>query len=112
MAEVTVDGEAVAEAEADEEGEAVVAAPAPRARGQDRQGWQAGAEEEEAADGEEENPADTGPDRKKLPALLRAAQGHDKFMKSLIKNGSDHKTTVRLRKQLADTMMRLSSRRA
>jgi RNA polymerase primary sigma factor len=107
--EVTVDGEAVAEAEADEEGEAVVAAPAAKGKAaKGAKGGKPGAEEEEAADGEEENPIDTGPDPEEAArhfSDLRKA--HDKAMKSLIKNGVEHKTTIRLRKQLVESMMRL-----
>jgi RNA polymerase primary sigma factor len=107
--EVTADGEAVAEAEADEEGEAPAA---PAAKGgkpaKGAKGGKPGAEEEEAADGEEENPADTGPDPEEAARLFNELRkAHDKALKSLIKNGSDHKTTARLRKQLVETMMRL-----
>ena len=107
--EVTVDGEAVAEAEADEEGEIEAPAAAKGKAAKGAKGAKPGAEEEEeSADGEAENPADTGPDPEEAArhfAELRKA--HDKFMKSLVKNGSEHKSTARLRKSLADTMMRL-----
>jgi len=103
--EVTADGEAVAEAEAEEEAE-IVAPPAAKAKGAKAKGSEE--EEEEGGDGEAENPADTGPDPEEAArhfAELRKA--HDKAVKSLVKNGSEHKTTQRLRKQLAETLMRL-----
>ncbi|HLW73988.1 MAG TPA: RNA polymerase sigma factor RpoD [Gammaproteobacteria bacterium] len=102
--EVTVDGLAVAEAEADEEGEVEV----PVVKGKAAKGAKASAEEEEAADGEEENPIDTGPDPEEAARHFKNLfKAHDKAVKSLIKNGSQHKTTIRLRKQLAETLMRL-----
>src|SRR5215469_2563074 len=103
--EVTVDGEAVAESEAEEEAE-VVAAPA--AKGKGAKGKGAEEEEEEGGDGEAENPADTGPDPEEAARHFKALfKAHDKVVKSLIKNGSQHKTTIRLRKQLAEEMMTL-----
>ncbi|HEX2668610.1 MAG TPA: RNA polymerase sigma factor RpoD [Gammaproteobacteria bacterium] len=107
--EVTVDGEAVAEAEADEEGEVEAPAAAKGKPAKAAKGAKPGAEEEEeSADGDAENPADTGPDPEEAARhFSELRKAHDKAMKSLIKNGVDHKTTVRLRKQLVETMMRL-----
>src|SRR5215469_2447978 len=106
--EVTVDGEAVAEAEADEEGELEVPAAAA-AKGKAAKAAKGGnEEEEEGGDGEAENPADTGPDPEEAARHFKAlGKAHDKVIKSLIKNGSQHKTTIRLRKQLAEEMMTL-----
>jgi RNA polymerase primary sigma factor len=103
--EVTVDGEAVALAEAEEEGELEV----PAAKGaKGAKGGKPGAEDEEAADGEEENHIDTGPDPEEAARRFNdLRKAHDKAVKSLVKNGSEHKTTQRLRKQLAETLMRL-----
>ncbi|MGE5625429.1 MAG: RNA polymerase sigma factor RpoD [Bacillota bacterium] len=101
---VTADGEAVAEAEAEEEGEIEV--PAAKAKGAKAKGGEE--DEEEGGDGEAENPADTGPDPEEAARHFKALfKAHDKVVKSLIKNGSQHKTTMRLRKQLAETLMRL-----
>ncbi|HEV7165695.1 MAG TPA: RNA polymerase sigma factor RpoD [Gammaproteobacteria bacterium] len=101
--EVTLDGEAVAEAEAEEDGEVEV----PVVKGKAVKGAK-GAEEEEAGDGEAENPADTGPDPEEAARIFKElGKLHDKAVKSLAKNGSQHKTTARLRKQLAETMMKL-----
>jgi RNA polymerase primary sigma factor len=108
MAEVTVDGEAVALAEAEEDGELEVPAAAAAKGAKGAKGAKAGAEEEEAADGEEENPIDTGPDPEEAARRFNdLRKAHDKAVKSLVKNGSEHKTTQRLRKQLAETLMRL-----
>ncbi len=107
MAEVTVDGEAVALAEAEEDGEVEVpAAPIKGAKGV--KGAKAGEEEEESADGDAENPADTGPDPAEAARIFKElGKLHDKVVKSLAKNGTQHKTTMRLRKQLAETLMLL-----
>ncbi|HSN18357.1 MAG TPA: RNA polymerase sigma factor RpoD [Gammaproteobacteria bacterium] len=107
--EVTVDGEAVAEAEADEEGDAPAPAAAKGKPGKPAKGAKAGAEEEEeSADGEAENPADTGPDPEEAARhFSELRKAHDKALKSLVKNGVEHKSTIRLRKQLVETMMRL-----
>ncbi|HET7176851.1 MAG TPA: RNA polymerase sigma factor RpoD, partial [Gammaproteobacteria bacterium] len=109
--EVTVDGEAVAESEADEEGELEVpAAAAAAAKGKGAKAAAKGGneEEEEGGDGEAENPADTGPDPEEAARHFKAlGKLHDKAVKSLAKNGSQHKTTIRLRKQLAEEMMTL-----
>ena len=105
--EVTLDGEAVAEAEAEEDGELEVPAAAG-AKGKGAKGAKAAEEEEESADGEAENPADTGPDPEEAARIFKElGKFHDKVVKSLAKNGSQHKTTIRLRKQLAETMMKL-----
>ncbi|HEV2112036.1 MAG TPA: sigma-70 family RNA polymerase sigma factor, partial [Gammaproteobacteria bacterium] len=103
--EVTLDGETVAEAEAEEDGELEVPA-APKAKG--AKGAKGNEEEEEGGDGEAENPIDTGPDPEEAARHFKAlAKLHDKVVKSLAKNGSQHKTTIRLRKQLADELMTL-----
>ncbi|HSC47718.1 MAG TPA: RNA polymerase sigma factor RpoD, partial [Gammaproteobacteria bacterium] len=100
--EVTADGEAVAEHEAAEDEDAI---PVVAAKGKGAKG---AAEEEEAADGEEENPVDTGPDPEEAARHFKDLfKLHDKVLKSLAKNGTAHKTTIRLRKQLAETLMRL-----
>ncbi|HEV2213421.1 MAG TPA: RNA polymerase sigma factor region1.1 domain-containing protein, partial [Gammaproteobacteria bacterium] len=107
--EVTADGEAVAEAEADEEGELEVpAAAAAKGKGAKAAAKGGNEEEEEGGDGEAENPADTGPDPEEAARHFKAlGKLHDKVVKSLTKNGSQHKTTIRLRKQLAEEMMTL-----
>ncbi len=104
---VTVDGEAVAAEEAAED-EEDTAPVAKGAKGKPAKGAKAGAEDEEAAEGEEENPIDTGPDPAEAARHFNDLRKvHAKALKSLAGNGSQHKTTIRLRKQLAETMMRL-----
>jgi RNA polymerase primary sigma factor len=104
--EVTMDGAAVAEAEADEEGEVEV--PAAAAKGKGAKAAKGGEDEEEEGGDEAENPADTGPDPEEAARHFKAlGKLHDKVVKSLAKNGTQHKTTIRLRKQLADEMLTL-----
>src|SRR5580698_8813782 len=101
--EVTLDGEAVAEAEAEEDGEVEV----PVIKGKSAKGGKEGEEEEGAAD-EDASPVDTGPDPAEAARIFKElGKLHDKVVKSLAKNGTQHKTTMRLRKQLAETLMLL-----
>jgi RNA polymerase primary sigma factor len=106
--EVTVDGEAVAESEAEEDGELEVPA-ASKGKGAKAAKGAKGPEDEEEEGGEDaENPADTGPDPEEAARHFKElGKLHDKVVKSLAKNGSQHKTTIRLRKQLAESMMTL-----
>src|SRR5579859_1444046 len=103
--EVTLDVEAVAESEAEDEGAGGVTV-ATKCKG--AKGAKAGEEEEEGGDDEAENPADTGPDPEEAARHFKAlGKLHDKVVKSLAKNGTQHKTTIRLRKQLVDELMTL-----
>ncbi|MGH8397627.1 MAG: RNA polymerase sigma factor RpoD [Gammaproteobacteria bacterium] len=69
----------------------------------------AGDDEEEEGDADaEESPVDTGPDPEE--AARRFAQLkklHDKVVKTIAKHGTAHKSTIRVRKQLAETLMQL-----
>jgi RNA polymerase primary sigma factor len=101
--EVTLDGEAVAEAEAEEDGEVEV----PVVKGKSAKGGKEG-EEEDGATEEDASPVDTGPDPAEAARIFKElGKLHDKVVKSLAKNGTQHKTTMRLRKQLAETLMLL-----
>ena len=101
--EVTLDGEAVAEAEAEEDGEVEV----PVIKGKSAKGGKEGEEEDGATD-EDASPVDTGPDPAEAARIFKElGKLHDKVVKSLAKNGTQHKTTMRLRKQLAETLMLL-----
>ncbi|MDE2346675.1 MAG: RNA polymerase sigma factor RpoD, partial [Gammaproteobacteria bacterium] len=65
-------------------------------------------EDEDSNSDDDANPADTGPDP--VESARRFAQLkklHDKVLKAIIKHGTAHKSTIRVRKQLTDAVMQL-----
>ncbi|MGB9428401.1 MAG: RNA polymerase sigma factor RpoD [Gammaproteobacteria bacterium] len=67
----------------------------------------AGEDEESDADAES-NPADTGPDPEETARrFAQLKKLHDKAVKTIVKHGTAHKSTIRVRKQLAETLMQL-----
>ncbi len=65
-------------------------------------------DEEEGEADAEASPVDTGPDPEE--AARRFAQlkkSHDKVVKTIAKHGTAHKSTIRVRKQLAESLMQL-----
>ena len=63
-------------------------------------------EDDESADGEDASPVDTGPDPEEAAArFAELRKVHEKAVRAIAKHGTEHKTTIRLRKQLAESLM-------
>jgi RNA polymerase primary sigma factor len=63
-------------------------------------------DESDSDDGEDASPVDTGPDPEEAArrfAELRKL--HEKAVRAIAKHGTEHKSTIRLRKQLAESLM-------
>src|SRR5574337_190515 len=68
-----------------------------------------GDEEDEDSDADaESNPADTGPDPEETARrFAQLKKLHDKTIKAILKHGTAHKSTMRVRKQLVEALMQL-----
>ena len=68
-----------------------------------------GDDEEEESDADADaNPVDTGPDPEETARrFAQLKKLHDKVVKTIAKHGTAHKSTIRVRKQLAETLMQL-----
>ena len=65
-------------------------------------------EDEDSNTDEDASPVDTGPDPEEAARRFKQLKKlHDKVVKAIAKNGTAHKTTMRVRKQLAETLMQL-----
>ncbi|HET7921662.1 MAG TPA: RNA polymerase sigma factor RpoD [Gammaproteobacteria bacterium] len=96
-------GNAVSDSDEDSESEEE---DVPVAKGKGKAAKGSEEDEDDSGDGDDANPVDTGPDPQE--AALRFAELrklHDKAVKAIAKHGTEHKSTIRLRKQLAESLM-------